>query len=102
MNQNFSVPLLVLVLLPGILALPLLLTGVMIGPGAMLAALLLLGTKAVAARRLRGGGPLADLPFDVAGELLMPLHAMAGGFRSSHIRWRGRRMVLSGKRITDG
>lgn len=100
--ENLSIPLLVLVLLPGTLALPLLLAGAMAGPETMLAALSLLAAKALAVWHLRGGGPLGDLPFDMAGELLMPLHAMAGGLGSNRIRWRGRRIVLDGKRISDG
>lgn len=100
--ENLSLPLLVLVLLPGMLGLPLLLMGIVAGPVAALAALVLLAGKALAAQRLRGGGPLVDLVFDIGAELLMPLHALTAGLGGSRIIWRGRSMALDGKRISDG
>jgi len=101
LTENLSPPLLLFVLLPGVLALPLLLAAAWTGPLALVVALLLLAGKAGITQWLRGGGPWNDLLFDLAGEMLMPLHALTSGLGGPRIRWRGRSMVLEGKRITD-
>lgn len=99
--ENLSLPLLGLVVLPGLLALPLLLVAALTGPVSVLAALLLLAGKAWIVQHVRGGGPWRDLPFDLAGELLMLVHVVTSGIGGNRIRWRGRSMALHGKQIRD-
>lgn len=102
LRENISVSLLALVLLPGLLGLPLLLAAALAGLGALLAAVILMAVKALAVQQLRGGGPPTDLIFDLMAELLMPVHAFTAALGGNRILWRGRRMVLDGKRISDG
>lgn len=102
LRENISVSLLALVLLPGLLGLPLLLAAALAGPGAMVAGVTLMLGKALGLYHLRGGGRPTDLVFDLMAELLMPLHAITAGLGGNRILWRGRRMVLDGKRISDG
>ena len=46
--------------------------------------------------------PAADLFFEIAGELLVPLHVLTAMLKPRHIRWRNRNFVLKGRRIVDG
>ncbi len=106
-RENLSPGLIAVVLLPGLLPLPLLLTGLAAGAGWTAAALAVLTGKALLvrwlARRLgHPPGPFSDLIFEVAAELLLPLHVLAALLNRRHIRWRKRRFVLRGRRIVDG
>lgn len=101
--ENASPALLALVLLPGLLALPMLLSALVAGGMAPLGALLFLSAKTLLLALLRPAPvALSDLGFEILAELLAPLHAVAAALRPGRIVWRNRQFHLDGKRIRDG
>jgi len=102
--ENRDPATLLLVVLPGLLPLPLICLGALLGPGALALALVLLALKAGAAwwltARLCGeAAPRGDLAYMVAADILLPIHMVAALIRPRRIRWRGRELRLRGSRI---
>lgn len=79
------------------------------GPVGLIAGLvvvsLLLGAKAHALRRLRGKvtgqeDPPGQIPLEMLADLLLPFHMLTALVRPGRLRWRTRRIVMEGDRIT--
>ncbi|MGO4712091.1 glycosyltransferase [Bradyrhizobium sp. 2TAF24] len=107
LRDNLSPGIALLVVLPEFLVLPLLLASLCVSASAVAVAIVLLVAKALATRalvrRLTGRAtPLSDIPFEIAAELLLPLHALSASLLPHRIRWRDRAITLEGRRIVDG
>ena len=107
LRENLSLGIALLVVLPEFLVLPLLVAGACASLRAAGVALALLAARAMATRglvrRLTGAAPpLSDVPFEIAAELLLPLHAVSASLLPNRIRWRDRAITLHGRRIADG
>lgn len=105
--ENRDPATLLLIVLPGLLALPLLGLGLALGPLALGLALALLLTKAGAARWLAArccgvSAPPGDLVHAVVAELLLPVQVVGAFFRPDRVRWRGRVLRLRGSRVVGG
>lgn len=88
------------------LAPPLLLgLGLVAGPMAAAAVLLLLLAKALAMRLLRSrlmgrSDPAGQIPLEAIADLLTPLHALSALVLPSRFGWRSRKIRMDGERIT--
>jgi ceramide glucosyltransferase len=107
-RENRSLFTLGLIGFPTLAPAPLLVASLLLRDGPALAALVGgLAVKGIGVARLRrryGGArtTLADAVWEMAADLLTPLHVIAACMRPDRITWRGRQMRLEGGSITYG
>ena len=107
LRENLSLATLPLILVPGILPLPLCLSGLAAGGAFAIAAIALLVLKSLIVRSLvaklsADPHPVSDFIFEILGELLLPLHVISSAMRPNSILWRKRSLLLKGSRIING